>query len=901
MLELGVIVVGLILAIPVVAIIAFVKSNANERQLRELRVSLTALSRQVAELRAQTSGAASEPVVGAATQAPPETVPPAPEKIFEPVTPLEEAPAEKASESFEEARAPEPPPPQPPQIKQFEDSLTSRWMVWLGAVAIALSGVFLVKYAIDRQLLTPAMRVSLGLLLGLTLAIAGEVLRRKPLQRAIAAVGPNHVPPALTASGLFVAFASLYAGYALYNLVSPLVAFAGLALIALFAVGLSLLQGRFVALMGLLGAFVTPALISTNDPSAWTLFSYLLIVEFACLGLSRYQGWSWLAFSTLAGAAVWPLLWMADTHWAVSDALPLGLYLLISAAAFFFLLRWDAAETEAHESWLEDFRAWDMSERAVAVAGVVIAFVLFLVVEEANYSVVSLVLFGLTVALYLFAGRREGVFDALSVVAAAATLAVVATMPVPDTIMLPDPFAHAPIIPRELAYFARTAIIFGALFGLGGFFAQWGARRPAIWSGVSAAVPVLLLTIAYWRVVDFGVDLQLAGIAVALAAVSLFAAERVERYRAARGLDVSLGFYAAAVVALLSLAAAMSLREAWLTVALSLQLPALGAISRKIDARAIRILAGIVVGIVLVRLALNYNILYYPATGTTAFNWIIYGYGIPAIACFAAANLFRKNADDVLVVGLEAACLAFSVLLVSLEIRLLVEGSLAVLRYSLLDESLQSIAWLSVGTGLAVRDARSRSLVARYGSRILLGAAAGQVLLLQLLTSNPLETGEAVGTHPLLNVLALAYLAPAIFAFTFAAITRNAEKSLQWQRPFATVAGVVLLFAYISFEVRRAFHGAVLTSPDRGDAELYSYSVAWLIYAAALLGLGINFRQTFLRYAGLAILMITTVKVFLIDMGDLTGLYRVASFLGLGLSLVGIGYLYQRFVNTRAG
>ncbi len=31
-------------------------------------------------------------------------------------------------------------------------------------------------------------------------------------------------------------------------------------------------------------------------------------------------------------------------------------------------------------------------------------------------------------------------------------------------------------------------------------------------------------------------------------------------------------------------------------------------------------------------------------------------------------------------------------------------------------------------------------------------------------------------------------------------------------------------------------------------------------------------------------------------MGGLTGLYRVASFLGLGLSLVGIGYIYQRFV-----
>ncbi len=51
-----------------------------------------------------------------------------------------------------------------------------------------------------------------------------------------------------------------------------------------------------------------------------------------------------------------------------------------------------------------------------------------------------------------------------------------------------------------------------------------------------------------------------------------------------------------------------------------------------------------------------------------------------------------------------------------------------------------------------------------------------------------------------------------------------------------------------------------------------------------------------MRYASLALLMMTVAKVFLIDLSELTGLYRVASFMGLGLILAGIGYLYQRFV-----
>ena len=49
----------------------------------------------------------------------------------------------------------------------------------------------------------------------------------------------------------------------------------------------------------------------------------------------------------------------------------------------------------------------------------------------------------------------------------------------------------------------------------------------------------------------------------------------------------------------------------------------------------------------------------------------------------------------------------------------------------------------------------------------------------------------------------------------------------------------------------------------------------------------------------LAVLVVTALKVFLLDMAGLTGLYRVGSFLGLGLSLIGIGYIYQRFVFAR--
>src|SRR5438034_229936 len=83
-----------------------------------------------------------------------------------------------------------------------------RRLVWLGAVALVLAGIFLIKYSIDNALLTPAMRATFGLALGVVLTLAGEWLRRRPLQRELASLKPDYVPGALTSAGLFICFAS---------------------------------------------------------------------------------------------------------------------------------------------------------------------------------------------------------------------------------------------------------------------------------------------------------------------------------------------------------------------------------------------------------------------------------------------------------------------------------------------------------------------------------------------------------------------------------------------------------------------------------------------------------------------------------------------------------------------
>jgi len=902
----------------ILALVAITKAAKSQRHTRELDLSVAGWNREVQEIRAdiralkeqvgQSAAPAEDQGEDIAAPAPEEDAAPEQpvqmEEIADPGKAESERPAALGMIPQTAKSAPPSPPPTGGGLKKFEEVLAGRWLVWLGALAIALGGVFLVKYAIDQGLLGPATRVTLGLVLGLALISGGEFLRRRPLQRAISAMRANYVPPALAASGLFTVFASILAAYTLYGLVPPIVAFAALVGVACLAVGLSLLHGWFVALMGLLGAFATPALISIAAPSAWSLFAYLLVIQVACLAVLRYQAWWWLALATLGCAAIWPVLWLM-IHWRASDTLPLGIYLLATAGVFLHF-GYGRQRPAGGQSWRQEITNLQLPEAIGWIAASAVALLIFVMVRFADFSVMSLVLVGLMVALYFVVGRRDAIFDGLAVLAGAAVLAVMAVWGLPDAVTLPRPMFQfqgraigvepgAPLIPPEIFTFATAGAVFGGLVGIGAFVALWGAKRPAVWAAVSAATPVLILVIAYWRFKDFGIDIRWAAVAFTLAAVALGASVRVAHYRREQNLAISLGFYAAAVVAFLSLGLTMTLQQAWLTVAFSVQLPALAWIHRRVPEKSVEAVAAIIAGVILTRLVFNYNVLDYSLAGSPLTSWVVYGYGLPALMFIWAARMFRSSREGSLVTLLEAGAMVFAALMVSLLIRLLIEGSLVSTNYGLEEQSLQSIAWLSMAYVLAVHHRRRSHIISFYASRILLGLAAAQVVLLQVLWSNPLFTQEPVGAYPVVNVLLLAYAVPAAIAFRIAAD----DWAPVWLPRALAVGGFGLVFAYVSLEVTRAFQGPVLNTHSTTNTEFYAYSMVWLVFAALLLALGIFRKEALLRYASLAVLWLTILKVFLFDMADLEGLLRAASFLGLGLSLVGIGYLYQRFVFGR--
>jgi uncharacterized membrane protein len=115
-------------------------------------------------------------------------------------------------------------------------------------------------------------------------------------------------------------------------------------------------------------------------------------------------------------------------------------------------------------------------------------------------------------------------------------------------------------------------------------------------------------------------------------------------------------------------------------------------------------------------------------------------------------------------------------------------------------------------------------------------------------------------------------------------------------RAVSAAIAVALALAYLTLEVVRFYHGPVLTAGSMTDPEQYTFSAVWLGFGVLLLLIGLLLDSKPARLASGAVVTLTIAKVFLVDMAGLAGIWRALSFIGLGLVLVGIGYLYQRLL-----
>ena len=517
-----------------------------------------------------------------------------------------------------------------------------------------------------------------------------------------------------------------------------------------------------------------------------------------------------------------------------------------------------------------------------------------------------MVVFGLLVAgTLLVAWRAEAATAAVA--AAAAFVAIVflewAVRGNADMLVLPGgplPGIGPSATDGSVSLHLVSAAIFAVGFGVAGLLAQGRSNSaivPVVWSAAAVFTPLVLLIALYGRIAHLDQSVPFAILAVILAAAFGAATELLTRRDSRPGQAISMALFATGTLAATALALTFALEKGWLTIALSLMALGTAWISMQRPIPFLRWLAAILAGIVVARIGYEPRIVG-DAVGTTpVFNWLLWGYGIPALSFWTGSVFLRRRADDPPLRMVESAAILFTVLLAFMEIRHAVnDGDVYRDTAGLTEAALQVCVTLAMAIGLERLRIRTGSIVHNVGA-ILLTAFAGLAALFGLLLlDNPMFWPADVGGL-FINQILLGYAMPAVLALLL-------SYAVAGRRPVAyanTIAGgaLVLALMYLTLEIRRIYHGPVLTGGETGGAEQYTYSVAWLAFGVVLLGIGVLFNSQRARLASALVIALTILKAFLIDMSALTGAWRALSFMCLGLVLVAIGWLYQRILFSR--
>lgn len=662
---------------------------------------------------------------------------------------------------------------------------------WAGIILVTFAVAFSLKYAFDKDWISPAVRVALGALAGAGLLVVGERLRRKGL-RPYAYV--------LSGGGVLILYLSIYAAYDFYKLLAQPVAFLLMTAVTAVAVLLSVrLNALPVAVLGLVGGFLTPVLLSTGQDNQVALFTYVSLLDAGVLAVAYFKRWRVLDFLSFAATTLMTLGWAAK-YYANSK-----LWTTLLFISLFFVV----------------------------------------------YSLLSFF-------HNILPRRRSRWFD-VSLLASNAT------------------------------------VYFGFCY----------------WMWTEASYP------------DAAPATQAMLVALFFAALFYFARERSPADR------LLTYAYVGAAVTFLTAAVAIQLELQWVTIVWAVEgLMLTWAGLRSGEAAARR--AAIVVFAVAVVHWLGFDAQQYtfdPLTLSEGHDHFVPLFNARALSCLAlvsalagAAWLYRGHAGVDEVEGEGRVALSESERAAAVGLYTLAANGLALTlltldlsdyfgRQKALSEGLAreraegarqfslTALWSIWGAGLIAYGVRRAQPVARYAGLILLVVATVKALAVDLMFY------DAVWHAPLFNHTFLAF---ALLVAGYAAAVRlYARGEMLGDDEHAVVPALVVVANVIAlvalsaeavgyFESRRIIGGDAGTQRDVELAKQLSLSVVWTLYGGGLLLVGRVRRSRLLRLMALALLGLTTLKVFFLDLSALDRAYRIVSFIVLGAILLAVSYLYQK-------
>lgn len=737
----------------------------------------------------------------------------------------------------------------------FEDVFGRMLPIWAGGITLAVAGFFLVRWSIDAGLLTPRVRVVLAGLFGIGL-IAGAEAAYRWRDR----VADPRVAQALAGAGLATLYAAFYLAGSAYGLIGQGVAFAGLAGVTGAAIVLSYRFGLPSAVLGLVGGFAAPALVGSDEANLPLLTLYLALVTAGLALTGRRQDRAWLGMASLAGGLGWGALLIAGGTIGSQDIAVLGVYLVLLGG----ILPAVAGGGSGRPHWL----------LRVGAAGIG-ALQLAALVQQGGFGLLEWAMYLLLGAALAWFGWREAAMREGNAVAGLVGAALL--------VFWPDPAPGA---------FAFVAAALAAIFA-GVPLAQLGRGHGR--SLDTAQVGGIALATGLAALWQFGVMLPQAGepaMAAALFALACLPAAAAALARVSP--DAQHGRWTLAAQAAAALLAGGALAQVFprdmLAWAFALAAAGLAWRARGL-AGALAALAAMAAlwavapvfewlrsgALALVGTPMQVSDL--PAARIAALHILPAAAGGAAWFFAAAREGYSQRAAGVLAVAVGAIAghiffrHAFAVLAGDIFV------AAGVIARAVWQTALVGAAWLAWHRGW------------RRAAAGLAAAAAAHFAWFSVLLHNPLWSAQAVGAPPLANALVPAYAAGLAAILTLRHWAPRAATPVRWLLDGAIMA-VAALFA-LSL-LRQLYAGSLLMAVPIGEGEDLIRSLLGIVLAVGFLLWGARTGERSWRIGSLVLMVVAVLKVFLVDAAGLGGLARIASFMALGFSLIGIGWFYTR-------
>ncbi|MFK4874685.1 DUF2339 domain-containing protein [Novosphingobium sp. ZW T3_23] len=854
----------------------------------------------------------------------------------------------------------------------FEELFGRKLPIWAGGVTLIVAAVLMVKYSIDTGLLSPVVRVVMGLVFSCGLIGLGELARRRE-----DVVRDVRVAQALVGAGVGGLYAAVLAAANLYDLVGSDTAFVGLAAITAIALGLALRFGAPCAVLGLVGGLATPAVVQSQSPNVPLLAGYLAVVIGAITLLSRRQRWAWLGISALTGGAGWTLLTIAMGDLDSGSTLAMGLLVLLLGLGL------PALAIEGRTAPI-----------LRGVTGVVGALQLALIVARGEFAPLTWGLYGLLSLAFVWLAARAPVLQRTVLVPLLTALGLVAVWPTPDAGLFAAVVAGISAIyggyalrrvwredgglievgllgaialggyvvcfgkfyegyPGQDVRFALLALAFSALPALGAGLGWRSAERgdDARFALLSCCAGVLVVLAGLVALPEWCAPLIIAAVAAALLGLSVMAQDQ----RVAKG---ALGLHFAAVIALLvtiettaelarlfelavvphparavlrwsmlcAVAAAFAWRNSgnflrfilqpmaallgyglaaqivpapWLAVVTSLALIALVEVGRRRQVPGLEPTWAAVAG--LLALWALQPIGHWLLAGMISLGGHPVFVGeLPSVGmamrrlmapAIAGAFMLRRmpwGLTDTVRTGV--AALTGGLALIGVHVlykQLFAIGDYAAfVRFGLAERCLWEAVLLATGALVW------RYLAARPIAIGLVLAGTVHNLFYTVALHDPLWAEQAAGAWPVVNLLLPAFGIAFVGVSVLERIMPDLPTYLRRGGDGIRMA-LILLFAFAT--LRQLFTGSVLVFGEVAELENIGRSVLAILLAIGFLLWGIRKGLSDWRLTSLVLMLGVAGKVFLMDASGLHGLLRIASFLALGFSLIGIGWLHNRY------